>query len=164
MPYKLKMKIPKTVLHDSRRVQKAIVDDVEKAVTEALEVVDEQVTIRTPRVTGDLATSLTPKVIRRADGVDGRYGTNSLYFLPVELGQKPHWAPAGPLIWWARRKFGVSGREASQIGYALRASIKKRGTKGKYFAKAGLEAALSRVKRILRGVGIEIVSDLLEKR
>jgi len=161
---RLEVTIPRTKLHDDAKAEKVFKDNLKAAITEASTVAWEAIVVKAPRVTGRLATSIELKIIETSDGTNARIGTSLLYFLPVELGQKPHWAPVEPFILWAKRKFGATEEQAERIGYAVRASVRKKGTKGKHFTKNAILFSLERIEKILEGAGIKVVGGLLESQ
>jgi hypothetical protein len=62
----------------------------------------------------------------------------------VEFGTHPHRPPVEPLIGWARRKLGLSEKEAGSVAWAIASKIAKEGTEAKPFFRPAIAAAGAR--------------------
>lgn len=59
----------------------------------------------------------------------------------VEHGSRPHMPPVEPIALWARRKFGLSEKEALSVAWAVAKTIEQRGTAPHHVA-LGAEAEI----------------------
>lgn len=95
-------------------------------------------------------------------GVAAVVGTNSLYALPLELGMTKQFYPSKDMIQalklWAKRKLGLSEKEANKAGPAIAWSIarkgylafpKRFGKKGARSWERGFQIAIKRVPSIV---------------
>lgn len=63
------------------------------------------------------------------------------YAAPVEFGTDPHMPPVKPLQKWAKKKLGLSEKEAKKVGWGVAMKIKKEGTEPKPFLRPAVEEA-----------------------
>lgn len=97
-------------------------DELERTMHAAAQLLHGAVIVKTPHAFGTLRSSIQPTVVRSASVIVGRVATNSPYAQPVELGSKPHWPPIGPLLLWAKRKYGDP-----RVAYIAQRAIARRG-------------------------------------
>jgi hypothetical protein len=69
----------------------------------------------------------------QSSGFEFKEGVGYVYFSaphapPTEYGSRPHYPPIKPLIGWARRKLGLSDKNAKSVAYAIQHKIAKEGT------------------------------------
>jgi hypothetical protein len=140
-------------------LERTIVEEMEKAMTESGMVLTTMVAARTPVNYGLLRASIswptgfdlqgsaidTLRGIIGAGSAVSASGTSTMDYVDyVEWGTGPHWAPIAPLKLWALRKFGDE-----RIAYRVRAAIAKHGTKGAHmFLRAWWEGGEDKVKQI----------------
>lgn len=99
---------------------------------------------RTPvGATGHLRQSVTHLVSGEGLSMVGRVISNDdpAKVASVELGARPHWAPIGPLLAWARAKLGSEG-----AAYAVQRAIALRGTPAVGMFHRGYLDALPKVR------------------
>jgi hypothetical protein len=77
-----------------------------------------------------LRGSINGQVLRKAGEVVGLVGSPLPHADPVEFGSRPHMPPARPLILWASRVLGLSGRELRSAVRGIQWKIYRHGTKG----------------------------------
>lgn len=53
----------------------------------------------------------------------------------VEYGTRPHWPPTQPILDWVKAKFGLTGQQAEQAAFSIRAKIAAHGTKPRFFMR-----------------------------
>ncbi|MGE0256909.1 MAG: hypothetical protein AB7N54_19970 [Alphaproteobacteria bacterium] len=143
-----------------------VLEELATGVLEATLLLEREVRERTPTGVGadaGLRGSISgrePEIL--ADQVIGVVGTALAYALPVELGTRPHRPPVGPLIDWARAKFGVDRAEAERIGWAVQRKIAARGTEGAAMFRTGFDANRPQVEAIMARAHQRIVERLAE--
>lgn len=122
----------------------------------AVLVLQREVQDRTPvGATGILRGSIASEVRGTPVQIRGAVATPQAYALPVEEGSRPHWAPIGPLLLWARRKLGDE-----RAAYRVRWAIRLRGTKPVGMFAKGLEASRGRIDTVFRLAGEQIAKRL----
>lgn len=88
---------------------------------------------RAPVDRGRLQQGIYPPVV---EGNTVRWGTEGVpYAEAIDQGTDPFWAPAAPLVEWARRVFGDGS-----IGYAVQHKIAEEGIDAQPFVDPGVEA------------------------
>jgi hypothetical protein len=95
----------------------------------------------TPIDRGILRSGMQTSVLGTALEVTGRVFNPVPYALSVETGTAPHFPPVDALEGWGRRKLGQEG-----LGFVLARAISKRGTKGVFMFKQGLDACRPRIE------------------
>lgn len=135
-----------------------IQDELERAMTESVILVEGAVVKRTPVNTGSLRQSIDRSVRGRLARIEGRVFTPSPYGLPVERGRKPgKFPPIAPIELWVRRKLQVSDSEARSVAFLVARKIARRGTKGAFMFQEGLEASRGKVNKTFDQAGTRIV-------
>lgn len=86
--------------------------------------------------TGDLRKSI---IARRIRPMLWRVRVGEKYGVFVEFGTKPHFPPPLELQRWAKRKLGLSHKEARKAGWAIAVAISKRGTRAQPFIRPAIE-------------------------
>jgi hypothetical protein len=123
-----------------------IADEARASMEAAVLLVQREVQTRTPvGATGILRGSIASEVRGTPVQIRGIVATPQSYALPVEEGSRPHWAPIGPLLLWARRVLGDE-----RAAYRVRWAIHLRGTRGAHMFARGLEASRSRVTQLFQ--------------
>lgn len=162
LEFKLDLTIPKIALFNTRRVDNATRQAIYPAMTEATLLLEREVKQRTPVGATEAARgsiqSGTELVRGRVVEVRGTVTSALGYMIPLEQGTRPHWVPIAPLKLWAKRVLGDE-----RLAYAVRATIKKRGTKGAHMFRDGFEASKGKLERILQH-GIDEWVRLLKRR
>lgn len=95
----------------------------------------------TPVDRGLLRGGTQTQILGQGADVLGRVFNTMEYAPAVELGSRPHFPPVAALEAWARRKLGQDG-----LGFVIARAISRRGTKGVFMFKRGLEACRSRIE------------------
>lgn len=112
----------------------------EAKVTEALQLLEREVKIKTPYGAGPihLRDSIHSKARIEGQKVAGFTGTPLAHGEPVELGTKPHFPPIEPLRYWVERVLRIEDEKRSRsVAFAIARKIARRGTRGqKMFGKA----------------------------
>lgn len=153
----------------------AAVLDTDRAAAIALEAL-EVAMLRAVHAIQPAVLSLTPKgassTLRRSYGVEVKTmgyevtGTvhNAAQHAPyVEFGTGPHVPPVGPLIEWARFKFGLDEKQARAAGFAIQRAIARRGTHGQHYMELGLEKSEPRLLVIFEQMQDAIIKSLREQ-
>ena len=108
-------------------------EELRIAMEETVLIGQREVAVLTPvGATGLLRGGIMSEVRGSTAQLRGVVVTTSGYALPVEEGSRPHWAPIGPLLLWARRKLGDE-----QSAYRVRWAIHVRGTKAVHMFRDG---------------------------
>lgn len=97
-----------------------------------------------------LQSGIPPKVLPDGSVISG-YAAQHAPF--VDKGTRPHWAPAAPLVAWARR---VLGEE--EAGYAVQRKIAEEGTEGVRFMERFVTTVQARLNA--RGISASIEEHL----
>lgn len=133
-------------------IEGAVVRGLRSAAMRGVSIVVEEIEFAQPYPavdTGALRGSVDYQPLQKG----GRIAVDAPHAAIIEEGSRPHSPPVAPLQEWAKRKFGVSDKEAKQIAFAVRKRIKESGTKPRrYMAKA--------VDRIVRFVPSEVSQEL----
>jgi hypothetical protein len=133
-----------------------ITEEARIGMEQAVLLVQREVQVRTPvGATGILRGSIMSEVRGTAAQIRGVVVTPQAYALPVEEGSRPHWAPIGPLLLWARRKLGDE-----RAAYRVRWAIHLRGTRPVHMFARGLEASRSRIAVFFQQAGDRIAKRL----
>lgn len=124
------------------------------AMRKAVEAVKRETVPRTPKNTGALASAWSTKVSRGMKAVKGEIANPLVYAIVMEKGRQPgsRMPPEDPIVYWLRRKAGLSLEAAIEASYPVRRAIARRGIKGKKMLEEGLEAAKPTVRRIFDDV------------
>jgi len=124
--------------------------ELDRAMTEALAVLEGEIVGRTPVNTGFLRSSFGTTQRRTPMAVEGEVRSVSTYAAPVEFGRLPgKMPPVDAIEYWVRRKLGITGdREARSVAFAIARSIGKKGTKGAFMVRDGLQAATPYIERL----------------
>lgn len=77
-------------------------------------------------------------------------GYSAPYASVIEYGSHPHMPPVEPLIKWAKRKIGLSEKEAEQAGWRIAKKIAKEGTLPKPFFRPAIEVAIRNAKAAVK--------------
>ncbi|MEN8134325.1 MAG: HK97 gp10 family phage protein [Thermodesulfobacteriota bacterium] len=77
-----------------------------------------------------LRGSINGEVVLRTGEIIGLVGSPLAHAAPVEYGTRPHFPPARPIILWAARKLGLSGRELRSAVRGIQWKIYQHGTEG----------------------------------
>jgi len=70
------------------------------------------------------------------------------YAEDVEFGSDPRYVPPGQLHLWAKRKLGLSDKEAKRAAYFISKKIEREGTDPKPFVRPALREFATKVKVI----------------
>jgi hypothetical protein len=93
----------------------------------------------TINVDGDLKKSLYHEVERFMNLIRLKAGAGVRHAPYVHFGTKPHWPPRAPLVRWAKKKFGLTDRDAKRVGYLVSRKISRKGTEAKPFMDHALD-------------------------
>lgn len=67
----------------------------------------------------------------------------------LEFGTDPHHPPSAPIIAWAKRKFGLSDKEAQNVGWAIVQKIAKEGSDPHPFLRPSFDEGVSKASEII---------------
>lgn len=122
-----------------------------------------QVSAKAPRNFGHLAQSFLTHPAGQTGGIEilggdtaarlsGRVFSSLPQAIVMEEGRRAgapiSRAGQAAILLWVRRKFGLSGKEALSVGYAVMRKIRTQGIEGRHYARAGFQAAKPRVETI----------------
>lgn len=138
--------------------RQAVIDqEMRRAMRRAVLLGQRAVQERTPvGATGNLAGSIDQEITGRGAQVTGQVFTSQLYGIPVELGTRPHWAPIGPLQYWALRVLGDA-----RAAYRIRWHIAQYGTPGQHMFREGFAASATRIQGVFRAAQVRLAQLLL---
>lgn len=123
----------------------------------ALMIVQGGVVTETPFAFGNLRKSIHNEMYERG-GIVGETKTSIPYAMAVEKGSRPHWAPIGPLLLWAKRKLGNE-----KAAYAVQRKIAKRGTKGWHMFARGFAKTKDKVGQLFGQANAKIIQKLRKR-
>lgn len=150
------------VLKDPGKAATLIQAGLAGAVNLSTELVRGQVSDNAPFVTGNLRNSVQFEPAQTRDTVViGAVLVAASYGEPVEKGSVAHLAPLWPLIYWCKRKFGLSDREAYPAGLGLRDKIAARGTDPHPFFEPAIESTSAKVDGIFQSTADAISEKLI---
>jgi hypothetical protein len=157
MKLQMQWKLPPMALvqpQAQQAMQRAITGMVQEFTLRA----EREVKRRTPvGATGLLRNSIQSEVRGvSTTAIRGVVATALVYGLPVEHGSRPHFAPIGPLKYWARR---VLGNE--RAAYAVRWAIARRGTPARHMFRLAYEALRGPFREASRQLGATLKAMLM---
>jgi len=121
----------------------------------AVGMVDRQVVPRTPvGATGNLRSAWNTKVDRGLTAVKGEIYNPLVYAIVMEKGRRAGatMPPKWPIVYWLRRKHGMSLEAAMKAWFPVARAIGQRGIKGKKMLEEGFEAATPSVKQLFNRI------------
>ena len=104
-------------------------------------------------------TSSAPQTV--AGNVVGLVGTSLNHAVPVELGTKPHFPPLLPIQEWVEAVLGITGERARTVAFLIARKISRKGTKGQFMFKKGLEDSQEQFQEIFNKTIVRIRESLL---
>jgi len=141
---------------------RVIARNMRATMRKSLPVLEHSIVARTPVNIGALRGSISHEM--RGQGVDlyGRVFSPLEYGAAVERGRRPgRMPPIDAIQYWVERK-GIAGDEdPRQVAFLIARAIGRRGTKGAFMFRDGLEAARPRVVRLWMDMGHNIVEELV---
>jgi hypothetical protein len=135
--------------------------EAEIAMKTAVGRVEREVVPRTPVNTGALKGAWSTKVSRGSRAIKGEIVNPLVYAIVMEKGrQSKKMPPKWPIVYWLRRKFGLSLKAAIAASFPVRRAIARHGYSGKGLVKKdgakmlekGMEAAEPSIRRIFAKV------------
>jgi len=135
----IELNVPPIPLLDGRAAA-VVADELQAATEYAVNLAVGTILPLTPIDRGMLRGGMQTEVFGERTEIMGRVFNPLEYALPVETGAQAHFPPPDALEGWGRRKLGQEG-----LGYVLARAISKRGTKGAFMLKRGLEACRGRI-------------------
>lgn len=132
------------LIADFPHLTSAAVEELDKALTQALAVAETEVIARTPVNFGLLRQSWqTTQTHTSPTAAMGAVVSNWPYAAAVEYGRKPgKMPPVDAIELWVRRKLQISDdKRARSVAFVIARAIGRRGTVGRYMAQLGLSAA-----------------------
>lgn len=149
-----------------------IADEMDIAMDASLDLIEEQVVVRTPVNIDLLRGSIDHTIFGEPPNFRGEVFTPLVYGIVVERGRRAgaKAPPIAPIIFWVRRKKIVftrvlkSGKTVplsiESTAFLIARAIGRRGIKGKFMFEKGFEAALPHVLRTWEKVPENIVARL----
>ena len=155
---------------DWERLAAVAQPEFDRAMGEALAVLEGEIVGRTPVNTGFLRQSFGSTQRRTPMGIEGEVRSIATYAAPVEFGRLPgRMPPVDAIKYWVRRKLGITGdREARSAAYVIARAIGKRGTfadknpRGAQMVEQGLQAATPYVEKLFGDAVGRIIKRLSE--
>lgn len=142
-----------------------------RSMTEAVFLLEREVLERTPEGIGGTAglkggiAAIPPAAPSGISGeVIGLVIGSAAHTVPIEMGTKPHFAPIRPLQDWVEYKLGLEGAEAKSVAYAIRQTIARKGTEGKFMFRDAFAANEQQVEQILLAALPRIVQELTNEQ
>lgn len=134
----------------------------EEIVTSAIKLLEREVVLKTPEGAGPyhLRETFFSKVATLGIRCTGTLGTPAIYGEAVEYGTKPHFPPIGPLVKWVEWKFGLEGKEAKSVAYAIAIKIADVGTEGAHMVQYAWEDNEYLIYRLIEQIPGKILSRL----
>jgi len=134
--------------HAPEHVRKNVTDAMNKSV---ITVVSEVRPLTPVGVSSRLRNSIGSTVETTQSTVIGRVGSSlksEEYPAVMELGRRPGAAmpPVDALMRWVHLKMGISNEKARGVAYVVARAISRRGIKGYFYLKRGLEASRVRIQ------------------
>lgn len=116
-------------------------------------------------VSARLRRSIVSKVSSSVRGVVGSVFsslTSEKYPEVMEFGRRPgaRMPPPSALERWVRLKLGVPPNRVAGVAFVIARSIARKGIKGRFFMKKGLDASRSRINGFFKRAGDNIIKDL----
>ncbi len=116
-------------------------------------------------VSGKLRRSIVSKVsstIRRVVGSVFSNLASEKYPSVMEFGRKPgsRMPPPSALERWVRLKLGVAPGQVASVAFVVARSIARKGIKGRFFMKKGLDASRTRINGFFARAADNIIKDL----
>ena len=142
--------------------------EARRTMTKSVNIIEEQVTGRTPKNTGKLQQSIDTDVSGSAlTEITGKVFTPLVYGRPVEFGRKAgKWPPRDAIEYWVIRKgLAAPGKESRSVAFLIARAIGRGVSKGimrpdggaKMFTK-GLKAARPHVERLWAALPGKIIA------
>jgi len=128
---------------DWARSLPVILQELERAMTESLAIVESNVVGRTPVNTGFLRQSIGHRMRGTPGAIEGEVVSIASYAAPVEYGRKPgKWPPRDAIEYWVRRKLKITNdAEVRSVAFLIARKIGTKGTKQKkYWGKSSVPA------------------------
>lgn len=145
-------------------------DHVRKNVTDAMNksvftVVSEVRPLTPVGVSSRLRNSIGSQVETTQSTVIGRVGStlkSEEYPAVMELGRRPGAAmpPVDALMRWVHLKLGVSNEQARGVAFTVARAISRRGIKGYFYLKRGLEASRTKIQGYFDEALSQLAKDL----
>jgi len=131
--------------------------------TEAMLLLKREIKLLTPEGAGPihLRGTIFQKVSIIGQSVEGILGTPAKYGEAIEDGTKPHFPPVKPILFWVKRKLGLTGKEAKSVAYAIVQKIGKKGTYGTHMFQYGFDRNEQTVINILKQIQSDIVRQVM---
>ena len=141
---------------DQVRADAIVKEEFKLTMPGALMIVQGGVVTETPFAFGTLRRSILPDPpYERGGSIIGEVKTSSPYAMAVEKGSRPHWAPIGPLLLWAKRKTG-----SERAAYVAQRAIAKRGTKGWHMFERGFAKTKDKIGQLFGQANARIIQKL----
>jgi hypothetical protein len=141
-----RLRTPKAPIFDPQASQMVLQHELRATMQEAVLLAEREVASRTPvGATGILRGSIASEIRGTPANLRGIVATPQPYAAAVEHGSRPHWAPIGPLLLWARRKLGDE-----RAAYRVQWAISRRGTRGVHMFRDAERAIRQPVTRLFQ--------------
>jgi len=98
--------------------------------------------------TGAHRSSVTHEVRGMGAEMQGLVGSPLATMPFVELDTRPHWPPRDAIVYWAKRKLGLSGSELQAAARRVQCKISRAGTTGAHVFERAFESTQEQVRRM----------------
>ena len=138
-----------------------IADAKSQAVKVGGELLVTQIKKHTPVNFGLLKASIA--FVARGGPGEGILASPLIYSSVMEYGRRPGtFPPPGPMQLWVRRQLGITNpKEIRSVAFLISRKIARTGIKGRKFFEQGIDRALPRAVRAMRGIIERILSQRL---
>jgi hypothetical protein len=132
---------------------------IESTMQQALDLLEEQIAIRTPVNTGLLRGSIGTFIRGRPLAIEGIVATPISYGVPVEYGRAAgKMPPVDAIEYWVKRKgIAPEGQERS-VAFLIARAIGRRGTQGAHMFRDGFDASRPRIEQMFD----QLLTDMTE--
>ena len=136
---------------DWARSLPVILQELERAMTESLAIVESNVVGRTPVNTGFLRQSIGHRMRGTPGAIEGEVVSIASYAAPVEYGRKPgKWPPRDAIEYWVRRKLKITNdAEVRSVAFLIARKIGLKGTKGAEMFQEGLQVSRPHIEKAI---------------
>jgi hypothetical protein len=146
--------LPQTPIAHPAQASQVVAQELRRGMEEATLLVQRNVQEHTPvGATGQTRGSIVSEIRGTPVLLTGIVTSPLGHIDPLEEGGRPHWAPIGPLLLWARRVLGDE-----RAAYAVRWAIHLRGTRGAHMFQRGFEASIQGITRAFEAASTRIAA------
>jgi len=136
-------------IEDWDRALPVVLEEFQKAMTESLLILEQNIVGRTPVNTGFLRQSIGHTMWGEPAAIYGDIRSVASYGAPVEFGRAPgRWPPREAIEYWVRRKLGITNdKEAASVAFLIQRHIGTKGTKPAHMFTDGFAASEGEIEK-----------------